>query len=719
MFSSPPHGTDGWHLGIPSVRPGRYRQAVSALEFYRFRIQKRDEFNPLLYGRLLFQQYLTDMWANIESSRIEWHSSNQDKLRADLYRGLVDAVSAGDGDKAGRRVILPSSFTGGLRHMMGLYQDAMAIVRRFGKQDLFVTFTCNPMWPEIQKALEPGQMAVDRGDIVSRLFGLKKDALMDDIRNGAFGPLAAHCYTIEFQKSGLPHAHMLFILADEEDARVEIIDRLIAAEIERNEGGIVFIDAPSGTGKTYLLNLLLIYSTLNGKLTLATASSGIAATVLKSGTTAHSAFKLPIPANGISMCGFKRIDAAGRRIREASILVWDEAPMQHRWNLEALDRSFRDAIKESGQPMPLQPFGGKLLILSGDFRQLLPVVKRGVRAQIVNACITKSERLWSQTQIIHLTTNMRCERLLRRGDQESASQIQEYADWLLRLGEGRIPVAAGFGPNSNIVAFPRELILQAEINGQSEADMLIDHVYAGIEETANHTNPEWYAERGILGGTNKVIDEMNLKVLSRLPGDEGILLSADSVDESEQQMAIPTEFLNTLTPSGIPPHELRLKVNAPIMLLRNMSPKNGHCNGTRCIVTAIHGTRLIEAKIISGDHAANRILIPRIPMQPSDNDFPFTLKRRQFPVRPCFCMTVNKSQGQSFKRAGVYLPKPLFTHGQLYVAASRVGDPRAIRFVINQAPYKPLWQKQGVNVPYSWTRNIPQILYIVRYLINI
>ena len=229
------HCTDGWHLGIPSVRPGRYRQAVSALEFYRFRIQKRDEFNPLLYGGRLFQQYLTDMWAKIESSRIEWHSSNQDKLRADLYRGLVDAVSAGDGDKAGRRVILPSSFTGGPRHMMGLYQDAMAIVRRFGKPHLFVTFTCNPMWPEIQKALEPGQMAVDRGDIVSRLFGLKKDALMDDIRNGAFGPLAAHCYTIEFQKRGLPHAHMLFILADEEDARVEIIDRLIAAEIlDRN-----------------------------------------------------------------------------------------------------------------------------------------------------------------------------------------------------------------------------------------------------------------------------------------------------------------------------------------------------------------------------------------------------------------------------------------------------------------------------------------------------
>ena len=137
-----------------------------------------------------------------------------------MYRGFVDAISAGDGDKAGMHVILPSSFTGGPRHMMGLYQEAMAIVRRFGISHLFVTFTWNPMWAEIQRALEPGQMAVDCGDIVSRLFSLKKDALMDDIRTSAFGPMAAHCYTIEFQKRGLPHAHMLFILADEEDARV-------------------------------------------------------------------------------------------------------------------------------------------------------------------------------------------------------------------------------------------------------------------------------------------------------------------------------------------------------------------------------------------------------------------------------------------------------------------------------------------------------------------
>ena len=97
----------------------------------------------------------------------------------------------------------------------------------------------------------------------------------------------------------------------------------------------------------------------------------------------------------------------------------------------------------------------------------------------------------------------------------------------------------------------------------------------------------------------------------------------------------------------------------------------------------------------------NSILIPPIPMQPSDNDFPFTLKRRQFPVRPSFCMTVNKSQGQSFKRAGVYLPKPLLTHGQLYVAASRIGDPKAIRFVINQAAYKPLIAKAERKRPKS------------------
>ena len=96
----------------------------------------------------------------------------QKQLRAELYNGLQDAIHAGDTQRAGRKVILPASFTGGARFMVNHYQDAMAIVRAFGKPTFFVTFTCNAQWDEIKNALLHGQTAVDRPDLTSRVFWL-------------------------------------------------------------------------------------------------------------------------------------------------------------------------------------------------------------------------------------------------------------------------------------------------------------------------------------------------------------------------------------------------------------------------------------------------------------------------------------------------------------------------------------------------------------------
>ena len=108
----------------------------------------------------------------------------------------------------------------------------------------------------------------------------------------------------------------------------------------------------------------------------------------------------------------------------------------------------------------------------------------------------------------------------------------------------------------------------------------------------------------------------------------------------------------------------------------------------------MYRSNIIEAEILTGKYKGNTLMIPRIMMSPSDNEFPFILKRRQFPIRPAFCMTINKCQGQSLTRAGVYLPTSVFTHRHLYVAASRVGDPDNVRFVIEQNEYK---EQQSVN----------------------
>ena len=159
-------------------------------------------------------------------------------------------------------------------------------------------------------------------------------------------------------------------------------------------------------------------------------------------------------------------------------------------------------------------------------------------------------------------------------------------------------------------------------------------------------------------------------------------VSADKVQEEDSANVYPIEFLNTITMSGMPPHKLLLKIGAPIMLLRNMSTAQGLANGTRLIVKRFL-ENCIEAEISVGRHAGNRVFIPRMKIAPSQQDtLPFTLQRWQLPVRPAFAMTINKAQGQTLQRAGLYLPSNVFSHGQLYVALSRVGAPDRMKVLV-------------------------------------
>ena len=233
------------------------------------------------------------------------------------------------------------------------------------------------------------------------------------------------------------------------------------------------------------------------------------------------------------------------------------------------------------------------------------------------------------------------------------------------MGNGRLPTQ----PGGNI-HLPDELCV-------SSVNDLVEFVFGDLP--ALHNDTVWVSSRAILCPRNDMVDHMNDRVLDMFPGDTVTYLSADSVAEVGQQSVYPTEYLNSLTLSELPPHKLSIKLGAVIMLLRNMDPSRDHCNGTRYIVRQV-SPRCITAEIACGEYAGNILFIPHIPLSPTDAGLPFTLRRRQFPVRPAFAMTINKAQGQTLQRAGVLLDEPVFTHGQLYVASSRCGDPSNIRF---------------------------------------
>jgi len=164
--------------------------------------------------------------------------------------------------------------------------------------------------------------------------------------------------------------------------------------------------------------------------------------------------------------------------------------------------------------------------------------------------------------------------------------------------------------------------------------------------------------------------------------------SADELDRnSDDYQDVPMEFLHSLNIGSLPPHVLNLKIGCPVILLRNINPSIGLCNGTKLIVHKFIGQYCIEFEIVSeGSHKGSIVSLPRIDFTTSETDFSFVMVRRQFPIRLAFAMSINKAQGQSLKRVGLYLKQPVFAHGQAYVALSRAGIPWETGLLVEPQP---------------------------------
>lgn len=447
--------------------------------------------------------------------------------------------------------------------------------------------------------------------------------------------------------------------ADDLRAFVEANKQLLVADqklaydtitnaVANGRGGLFFLDAPGGTGKTFLISLLLAQIRSQNGIALALASSGIAATLLDGGRTAHSALKLPLNIQfaEAQTCNISKGSGMAKVLQTCKLIVWDECTMAHKKSLEALDRTLQDLRANAN------PFGGALILLAGDFRQTLPVIPKSTPADELNACL-KASHLWRHVQKLTLKTNMRVHL------QRNASTI--FSKQLLDIGNGKVPVDA----DTKYISFPLNFCVIVP-----SIEQLIQKVFPQI--ATNYKNHQWLCERAILAAKNTDVNAINYAIHEQIAGESVTYKSIDSVMNADEILNYPIEFLNSLDLSGVPPHRLSLKIGAPIILLRNINPPR-LCNGTRLAVKKLM-PNVIEATILNGKSKGEDVLIPRIPIIPTD--MPFDFKRLQFPVRLAFSMTINKAQGQSLQVCGLNLENPCFSHGQLYVACSRVGQPK-------------------------------------------
>jgi hypothetical protein len=200
-------------------------------------------------------------------------------------------------------------------------------------------------------------------------------------------------------------------------------------------------------------------------------------------------------------------------------------------------------------------FGGLTVLFAGDWRQILPVIRHAGRSEIVESCL-KHSSIWEAVEKLELAENMR----VKNSSEESAS----FAEFLLKVGDGRLNTVEELG--SCKVRLPDDLIIDSD-----NLDDLCDFVYNKLDE--NFTKSTWLCSCAIICPTNSTVDEVNSVMIERFSGDARQYKSRDKVLENEHQY--PLEFINSLTPSRFPPHNLILKKHASVMLIRNLQPHEG------------------------------------------------------------------------------------------------------------------------------------------------
>ncbi|XP_056688534.1 uncharacterized protein [Spinacia oleracea] len=299
-----------------------------------------------------------------------------------------------------------------------------------------------------------------------------------------------------------------------------VYDNILQA-VYQSRGQLFFVYGSGGTGKTYIWRALISRLHSEEQIVLAVASSGIAALLLPSGRTTHSRFKIPLILSENSCCNIEQGFDLAELIRRTKLIIWDEAPMVHRHGFEALDQTFRDVMQLHDHSLKDKVFGGKVVVLGGDFRQILLVVPKGGRVEIVDASVRKSKTIWPECIFHTLRTNMQIKR--SNLDQVDIERT-EFSKWVLDMGNGHIPATTKEGEEEPTwIEIPKDLL----INGADPIAALVEEVYPEILHS--YMDPKYLQQRAILAPKNETVDNINGYILQMIPGEEITYKSANRI----------------------------------------------------------------------------------------------------------------------------------------------------------------------------------------------
>ncbi|TFY77073.1 hypothetical protein EWM64_g6940 [Hericium alpestre] len=380
-----------------------------------------------------------------------------------------------------------------------------------------------------------------------------------------------------------------------------IYDRIMTA-VKNDQPLVLFMQARAGRGKTYIIDTLCQVLRAEGRIVLPTATTALAAGIYTGGRTAHSLYRVPVEENSTllkSTVGMR--SARADLLRQADLHILDEAPMANKAVTECID----DLLRSLGDADV--PFGGKHIVLLGDWAQIPPVIRSGSRSAVINASL-KFSPLWHCFHTMHLAAPVR------------NADDPVFAQWADALAENEEP---------REVDIPFHLISSC-----TERQDIVDFVFPGHVLT----NPAQAIQRAILCPLKVQVAEYNNRILIALDGPERCYLSTDSIIEEDKRIdqdpMADIDHLNSMRLPGIPDHELILKVGSVCVLTRNFSVERNLTKNTKVVVDEL-GQRVIVVRLIRGTHLqqAENIVLPRIDFTHYFPDKGWSIKRRQFPLR--------------------------------------------------------------------------------------